>query len=78
MSEDVREVAWSGGRLLDEHYDEFVVRVRLPDTPGEVLHFPVVQDCEAGGRRWIEIPEPGRSAHDDDEPAPSLRLLPKP
>lgn len=73
--ETVREVSWTGGRLLDNHFDEFAMQVRLPDTPGEVLHFLAVQECEDGVHRWIEIPEEGRSAHDYDEPAPALRLI---
>lgn len=75
VTEGVQEVRWTGGRLLDEHYDEFAMRVRLPDEPGRVLHFATVQECEEGVHRWIEIPEEGRSAHDYDEPAPALRLI---
>lgn len=78
ITEGVREITWSGGKLLDEHYDEFVFRGRLPDKPGEVLHIPVVQECEKGIHRWIEIPAPGKSADDYKEPAPALKLLPKP
>ncbi|MBL8670589.1 MAG: YcnI family protein [Alphaproteobacteria bacterium] len=73
ITEGVNEVTWSG-RLLDEHYDEFVMRVKLPDAPDAVLHWPVVQECEVGVHRWIEIPAPGKSADDYPEPAPALRL----
>lgn len=75
-SEGVREVVWSG-RLLDAHYDEFVARVKLPDRPGATLYFPVVQACEKGAHRWIEIPAAGRSTDDLEEPAPALKLGPK-
>ncbi len=75
VTETVREVHWTDGHLLDAHYDEFAMRVRLPDAPDTVLHFPAVQVCEEGVHRWIEIPEEGRSAHDYDEPAPALRLI---
>jgi uncharacterized protein YcnI len=74
VTEGVTEVAWTGGRLLDEHYDEFVMRVRLPDRAGTTLHFPTVQECEDGVHRWIEIPEPGRSRADYAEPAPQVTL----
>lgn len=74
VTEAVREVIWSGGRLPDEHYDEFVFSLKLPDAPDTTLYFPTVQDCEAGVKRWIEIPEEGRSAADYKEPAPALRL----
>lgn len=76
----VKEVAWSGGELPDEFYDEFVMRVFLtPDLPTKTkLHFPVVQEC-AGGKseRWIEIPAAGKDDDDYDTPAPGLRLLPR-
>jgi uncharacterized protein YcnI len=72
------EIAWDGGRLEDAHYDEFIIRFRLPDRPGELLHIPVVQHCE-GGRTaaWTEIPEPGRRVSEYRYPAPALRLLPR-
>jgi uncharacterized protein YcnI len=75
--ETVGEVAWSGGKLLDEHFDEFAIMMKLPNRPHATLHFPVVQECEQGVHRWIEIPEPGKSARDYREPAPALRLTPK-
>ena len=77
ITEGVREVAWTGGKLLDAHYDEFIFRGQLPKT-GTLLHFPVVQECEKGVHRWIEIPAAGKSADDYKEPAPALKLLPRP
>lgn len=72
------EVSWEGGRLEDAHYDEFVIRLRLPDRPGELFYIPVVQDCEGGKiAAWVEIPEPGRRVTDYRMPAPALRLLPR-
>lgn len=78
ITEGVREIAWTGGKLLDEHYDEFVFRGQLPNKPGETIYIPVVQECEKGVHRWIEIPAAGKSARDYKEPAPGVRLLPKP
>ena len=75
VSEGVREIVWSG-RLLDEHYDEFVFRAQLPAEAG-MLYFPTVQECERGVNRWIEIPAEGRSADDYREPAPGLRVAPR-
>lgn len=71
-------VAWQGGRLEDAHYDEFVMRLRLPDRPGELLYIPAVQECE-GGRvsAWADIPEAGRRVSDYRHPAPAIRLLPR-
>jgi uncharacterized protein YcnI len=77
ITESVREVQWSGGRLPDDQYDEFAFRAKLPNRPGATLYFPVVQDCEAGVNRWIEIPEPGKTRGDYPQPAPELRLTPK-
>jgi uncharacterized protein YcnI len=78
ITEGVREIAWSGGRLLDEHYDEFVFRGQLPNKPGEVVYVPVVTECEKGVDRWIEIPAAGQNAGSLRFPAPSLRLTPRP
>ncbi len=78
ITEGVREIVWSGGRLLDEHYDEFVFRGQLPNKPGTVVHVPVVQECEKGVERWIEIPAAGQKSDDLRFPAPALRLTPRP
>ena len=77
ITEGVTEVAWSGGKLLDAWYDEFMMQVQLPNTPGNDVYFPVVQDCEKGVNRWIEIPEAGKKADDYKQPAPRVSLIPK-
>ena len=76
VTEGVKEVAWTG-RLPDEAYDELVLAVYLTDdlVPGRTLYFPVVQECESGVHRWIEIPQEGNA--DYKEPAPGVKLLPK-
>ena len=77
-TEGVREIVWTG-KLLDEHYDEFVFRAYLTDSlkPDTMLYIPVVQECQGGkADRWIEIPAEGRSADDYQYPAPGLKLLP--
>ena len=78
ITDAVREVVWSGGKLPNDHYDEFVLRAALPDKPGTTIYFPVVQDCEQGANRWIEIPEAGKTVGDYKQPAAQLRLTPKP
>ena len=82
LSEGVKEVIWSGGKLLDDNYDEFVMATFLTPglKPNTTLYFPVVQECEQGVSRWIEIPREGAGGHDHDSksPAPGLRLTPKP
>lgn len=77
ITESVREIQWSGGKLEDGFYDEFVFRARMPDQPGATLYIPVVQECEKGVNRWIETPEAGKTRRDYKFPAPELRLLPK-
>ncbi|MCM0020291.1 MAG: YcnI family protein [Tagaea sp.] len=77
ITEGVREIVWSG-RLLDEHYDEFVFRGTLPDAPNTTLYIPVVSECETGVERWIEMPAAGQTSRDLRYPAPSLRLTPRP
>ena len=77
LTEGVREISWSGGRLPGDWYDEFVFvgTVAADLTPGMTLYFPTVQDCETGAERWIEIPAEGASGHDLKAPAPGLKLL---
>ncbi|THK36460.1 DUF1775 domain-containing protein [Ensifer sp. MPMI2T] len=77
-SEGVKELIWSGGSLADDEYDEFALRVFLtPDLEaGEMLYFPVVQECPGGlTERWIEIPAAGQTSDDLELPAPGLKLL---
>jgi uncharacterized protein YcnI len=75
--ESVHEVAWSGGPLPAKKHDSFAMKVRLPDAPGTDLYFPVIQECEKGTTRWIEIPEAGKSEADYEDPAPHVSLTPK-
>ena len=78
--ESVKEVVWSGGKLADDNYDEFVFASFLTTAlkPNTTLYFPVVQECEQGTSRWIEIPKEGSDGHGSKSPAPGLKLLPKP
>jgi uncharacterized protein YcnI len=77
LDEGVTEVTWSGGNLPDAYYDEFVLRGMLAaDLPAGPIYFPVVQECEKGVDRWIEIPEEGKP--EPETPAPGLKVLPKP
>lgn len=92
LSEGVKEVVWSGGKLPDDNYDEFVLSTFLSGTlkPNTTLYFPVVQECEQGVNRWIEIPAAGHAAdmqmhggmqmdmNESKWPAPGVRLMSKP
>ena len=46
--------------------------------PNTTLYFPVVQECEQGVSRWIDIPADPAHAHDSKWPAPGVKLIPKP
>lgn len=78
MTEGVVEIVWSGGNLLDDEYDEFVMRGRLGADleVGGTLWFQAVQECPEGAvERWIEIPAEGQSLNDLDYPALPLRII---
>jgi uncharacterized protein YcnI len=83
VSEGVVELSWSGGKLPDGYYDEFVFIGSISDDlkAGQSIYFPTVQECEKGIHRWIEIPKPGEHSHGGhgaggSEPAPGLKLIP--
>ena len=77
VSDGIREVAWSGGKLPDKTRQDFVIETYLTDSlkPNTTLYFPVVQECEQGVSRWIEIPPEGAAhAHEGKWPAPGVKL----
>ena len=76
LTEGVVVIVWSGGTLPDAWYEEFIFTGYISGelAPGTTLHFPVVQECEKGVSRWIEIPVMGQS--EPRHPAPGLMLLP--
>ena len=82
VSEGVTELSWSGGNLPNAFYDEFVfTSVMSEDLQAcQSVYFPVVQECEKGVHRWIEIPSapdaPGGRG-EDSSPAPGVRLQPR-
>jgi uncharacterized protein YcnI len=81
VSEGIKEVAWSGSKLADKVKGQFVIETYLTDglKPDTTLYFPVVQECEEGVSRWIEIPADGAThSHETKWPAPGVRLAPRP
>ncbi len=76
LTEIVDEITWTGGSLNDLHMERFSFMGKMPSTEGETLYFPVVQLCEEGEHRWIEIPEEGRPWSSYKEPAPFITLGP--
>lgn len=77
VAEGVKSVTWSGGKLLNEHIDEFVLSVYFAEAfePGETVYFPVEQICDTGKLSWIEMPAAGQAAHSMKAPAPGVQIL---
>lgn len=72
ITERAAVITWSGGRLLDAEYDEFVLRGNLPAEAGQ-HYFRVLQSCEKGENDWAAIP----TGHDQPAfPAAVLTLTP--
>lgn len=78
FTEGPKEIIWSGGNLPDDLYDEFVLSTFLAaELPaGKMLYFPVVQECENGSYRWVQMPT-AKGEH-PDEPAPGLMPIEAP
>jgi len=78
LTEGVLELSWSGGKLPDDQYDEFVFRAALGSdlAANKTIYFPIVQECEKGVERWIEIPADGQKRDDLKFPAADLTITP--
>ena len=77
VSDGIKEVAWSGGKLPDKTRQEFAITTYLSVglKPNTTLYFPVVKECEPGVSRWIEIPPDGAPySHEGKWPAPGVKL----
>jgi uncharacterized protein YcnI len=74
LTSGARKITWSGGRVRDSEYDEFVFASQLAPSASGTLYLPVVQTCETGEQRWVEIPQAGQSLRDLTYPAASLRI----
>ena len=77
VREGVKTIAWTGGTLPDDYYDEFVFSAYLAGEAAApaILYFPVTQTCEKGEMRWAQVPTGGKGKL--DWPAPTLKLLKK-
>lgn len=74
MTHGAKSITWSGGKLGDDQYDEFVFQSRITDQlpAGRKVYVPVTQLCERGAHAWTEIPAEGQDAHALKAPAPGL------
>lgn len=76
ITSGVTQLIWSGGKLKDAHYDEFVFRARFTDglEQGVKTFIPIVQNCADGELSWSEIPAEGQDPHDLKRPAPGVMI----
>lgn len=72
--EQFDEITWRGGPLPDSQYDTFGLLLKLPDTAGKTLWFPVTQTCAKGESKWTEIPAAGQQWHELKSPAPFVKI----
>jgi uncharacterized protein YcnI len=79
VTEEVVEIQWNANQrdawLADAHYDEFIVRGRLPNTAGAIW-FKVLQTCEKGQLDWSQIPSAGSDTQGLKTPAARLEVEP--
>ena len=73
ISEGVKEVSFTASTPLpDDQMTQFGISMKLPEKAGETLWFPVVQTCQQGETRWIDIPVKGQE--EPETPAPGIEL----
>ena len=71
ITSGVKKITWSGGRVQDGEYDEFIFVGQLREETVGPVYLPVVQSCEKGEWRWVEIAPAGQAVR---APAPVLRV----
>ncbi|WP_428249305.1 DUF1775 domain-containing protein [Ferrovibrio sp.] len=69
----ISAISWLGGNLPNEHFDEFGLSLKLPDTAGP-LWLKVIQTCKDGELRWDQIPASGSSTRGLERPAALIRV----
>jgi uncharacterized protein YcnI len=70
VTEGVKEVIFSGGKLAPGQFQDFPLSVQIPGKAGEELTFKAVQTYDNGEAvRWIGAPE-------SEHPAPQVLVLP--
>lgn len=77
LTERVSEVVYTARTpLADGYRDSFELSVKLPETEGETVTFPVVQTCQKGQTGWIETPAEGQDPDELESPAPAFTITP--
>jgi periplasmic copper chaperone A len=72
VTEGVREITWSGGRLDPHQMEIFGISIKVSGKPGDSIPFKAIQKCAKGETAWIEIPVEGEE--EPPEPAPMVEL----
>jgi Uncharacterized protein conserved in bacteria len=74
VTEGVKEVSFTAeAPLPDDQMTQFGISMKMPDKAGDTLWFPVVQQCQTGELRWIDIPVAGQD--EPEQPAPGIKLV---
>lgn len=76
ITERTSTVIFTADDSIDDGiYAMVSLRLSLPaDAAGEMIHFPVIQECEDGEHAWIEIAQEGEDPHDLESPAPAITV----
>ena len=75
VTEGALAIAWSGGALPDDQFDEFIVQGQFQGFDAEtVLPFLTTQKCGAAQVDWTEIAAPGQNPHALAHPAPTITV----
>jgi uncharacterized protein YcnI len=68
ITEQVKRVTWSGGKIGPGQFQDFPLSVQIPDKAGSSLAFKAIQTYDNGDVvRWIGPP-------DSEEPAPQVKV----
>lgn len=68
----VDTISWSGNTLMDEHFEDFRIAMKLPDSSDDtILYFKTIQDCQNGSIAWTQTPS---DQGDIEYPAAKLTL----
>jgi len=75
VTEGVKTITWSGGKVADDRFEEFAFLAKLPDDKEIMrIYFPVTQTCGATVVKWNEIAKPG-DTKEPKNPAPYVDLM---
>ncbi len=76
ITRGVSEIVYTAKQPLPaDRLDLLPVSLKMPaGQEGEPVWFPIIQKCEKGETRWIQIPAEGESEDDLESPAASVTL----